>query len=310
MHNYARIGIFGILALVALRVGIGWHFYMEGVAKVRAGNFSSEGFLVAARGPLADKFQELIWDNQGTLRLDQEQVNAIFEDATSRAAAHFAFTEQQKTELGRLKGRYFGRDSAKRWTGKLNEVYTEASEAIDKYAMGASRVAEMDQSSLWNSVSSLRGQKDTILLERKSEVRSALASVDAIWKQYEGRLNSVATPAQLQQSGYFRINRPGEGMLTTSVVDRIIPIFDMCVGILLMIGLLTPLAAWAAALFLVSVVLSQMPGYPGTTPTYFQAVECLALVVLATTDAGRYAGLDFLPWAWWQNKRAARAASA
>jgi uncharacterized membrane protein YphA (DoxX/SURF4 family) len=83
----------------------------------------------------------------------------------------------------------------------------------------------------------------------------------------------------------------------------------MVVGILLIVGLLTPLAAWAAALFLVSVILTQMPGYPGSAPTYYQAVECLALVVLATTDAGRYAGLDFLPWAWWQKKKATKAAT-
>jgi uncharacterized membrane protein YphA (DoxX/SURF4 family) len=81
----------------------------------------------------------------------------------------------------------------------------------------------------------------------------------------------------------------------------------MVVGILLMIGLLTPLAAGLAAAFLVSVVFTQMPGYPGTAPTYYQAIECLALITLMTTDAGRYAGLDFIPWAWWQRKPAAAA---
>jgi hypothetical protein len=46
-----------------------------------------------------------------------------------------------------------------------------------------------------------------------------------------------------------------------------------------------------------------MPGYPGTQPTYFQAVECLALLTLMATDAGRYAGLDFIPWAWWHRAK-------
>jgi len=75
-----------------------------------------------------------------------------------------------------------------------------------------------------------------------------------------------------------------------------------------MVGLLTPLAGWAAALFLLGVVLSQMPGYPGTTPTYFQAIEALACVVVATTDSGRYAGLDFIPWSIWNRGKAAPAA--
>ena len=56
------------------------------------------------------------------------------------------------------------------------------------------------------------------------------------------------------------------------------------------------------SVFLISVVLTQMPGYPGTAPTYFQAVECLALLTLMATDAGRYAGLDFIPWAWWHRR--------
>ncbi|MCA9134690.1 MAG: DoxX family membrane protein [Planctomycetales bacterium] len=301
MQNYARLGIFGILALIALRVGIGWHFYMEGVAKVRGNDFSSVGFLDAAKGPLADKFQQLVWDHDGRLRLDKENVNGFFSLAADQAAAHFGLTDEQKRSLERVKRQYIE---------KLNDVYAEGDEAIFKYWESVDRIATMKGSKMWNDVSSLRGQKEKIEKDRMSGVRETLAAVDAIWKQYEGRLNSVANATQRQQAGYFYFVRPGEGLMTTRVVDRIVPIFDMVVGILLILGLLTPLAAWAGAIFLISVVLSQMPGYPGTQPTYFQAVECLALIVLATTDAGRYAGLDFLPWAWWQKRRAAKLAAS
>lgn len=294
MHNYARLGIFGILALIALRVGIGWHFYMEGVTKVRGKDFTSVAFLNSAQGPLADKFQQLIWDNDGRLRLNKEMVNKLFVDAADQSAAHFGLTDDQKKNLDRVKTQYIA---------KLNEVYAESNEEIFKYAESVDRIANMDASPMWNEVASLRGQKDKIEKDRLAGVRSALASIDAIWRQYEGRLNSIANTTQRQSAGYFYFSRPGEGALSTRVVDKIVPIFDMSVGILLMLGLLTPLAAWAGALFLISVVLSQMPGYPGTQPTYFQAVECLALIVVATTDAGRYAGLDFLPWAWWNRKK-------
>ncbi len=305
MQNYARISIFGILALVGLRVCIGWHFYMEGVDKVRGGGFSSEGFLVAAEGPLADKFHSMIWDYDGQLRLDQDVVNGEFEKASQAASKHFGFTDEQNRELERVSARYFGKDRSKRWIGKLNDAYAEAGDDIYKYWESVDRVAKMEESPTWNDVSSLRGQKEKIEKDRMSGVRATLASVDAIWQQYETRLNSIATPEQRAAKGYFRFKRPGESLLSTRVVDQIIPIFDMAVGILLMIGLLTPLASWAAAIFLVSVVLTQMPGYPGTQPTYYQAIECVACVVLATTDAGRYAGLDFIPWTWWQSKRRA-----
>ncbi len=300
MHNYARLSIFGILALIALRVGIGWHFYMEGVAKVRGNDFSSVGFLNGAKGPLADNFQQMIWDNDGRLRLNREMVNQFFANAADQSAIHFGLTDDQKKNLDRVKKQYID---------KLNEVYDESADEIFKYAESVDRVANMDSSRMWNEVSSLRGQKEKIENDRMADVRGALASIDAIWQQYEGRLNSIANPTQLQSAGYFYFARPGEGLISTRFVDKVIPIFDMSVGILLIVGLLTPLAAWAAAIFLISVVLSQMPGYPGTQPTYFQAVECLALIVLATSDAGRYAGLDFLPWAWWNRKKNAKVAT-
>ena len=297
MQNYARLGIFGILALIALRVGIGWHFYMEGVAKVRGHDFSSVGFLNAAQGPLAPEFQKLIWDHDGELRLNQTTITQLFSDAADRSATHFGLTDEQKKALGRIKSQTLD---------KLGEIYTESKDAIDKYALSRERLANMDSSKMWNEISSLRGQKQQIAKERMGDVHKALASIDAVWNQYEVRLNSVANATQLQSAGRFHFSRPGEGLLSVSVVDKIIPIFDMVVGILLIIGLLTPVAAWAAALFLISVILTQMPGFPGTQPTYYQSIECLALITLATTDAGRYAGLDFFPWAWRQNKKAAR----
>ncbi|MFN3190840.1 MAG: hypothetical protein ACE361_09990 [Aureliella sp.] len=311
MQNYARISTFGILALVALRVTIGWHFYMEGATKVRGNGFSSSGFLQAAKGPLADKFQNLIWDHEGRLRLDQPKMNGLLERATNQVVTHFGFTDEQKKELEELRPIYFGvSGDEKRWVGKLNDVYAENQEEIFKYWESTERLESMDDSSTWTEVSSLRGQKEKIENDRKGDVQEAVLAVDAIWQQYEQRLNDIATDAQQSRAGYFTIKRPGQGLVNSGVADKVIPIFDMAVGILLMIGLLTPLAAWAAALFLISVVLSQMPGFPGTDPTYFQAVEAIACITLATCDAGRYAGLDFLPWSWWQNKEKTEAATA
>lgn len=311
MQNYARLGIFGILALVALRVGIGWHFYMEGASKIRGGDFSSAGFLQSAKGPLADKFYALIWDNEGQLRLDQAKMNGLLDQATQQAAQHFQLSDEQMSELDRLREGYFGLDSkGERWVGKLNDVYAASEEDIFKYWESIGRIEKMRDSSTWTGVASLRGQKEKIESDRMAAVRPVLASVDAIWEQYEGQLNAIATDPQKARSGYFRIPRPGEGLFNSRTADQVIPFFDMSVGILLIIGLLTPLASWAAALFLLSVVLSQMPGFPETQPTYFQVVECLACVVLATTDAGRYAGLDFIPWSYWQNDRAARVADS
>jgi uncharacterized membrane protein YphA (DoxX/SURF4 family) len=65
-----------LCSLLALRVVIGWHFYTEGVTKLKAGNFSAEPFLRNANGPLADVFQLSIPDHDGRLRLGLVQSKA------------------------------------------------------------------------------------------------------------------------------------------------------------------------------------------------------------------------------------------
>ncbi|GIW97755.1 MAG: hypothetical protein KatS3mg111_1088 [Pirellulaceae bacterium] len=309
MQNYARIGMVGIVALFALRFGVGYHFYMEGVSKVQSGDFSSRGFLVAAKGPLADEFHSLIWDYDGRFRLDQEKVNGYLNAAGQRAAEHFGFDDQQKKRLATVTVQYIGKDSRGRWLGKINEVYAEDAEDIEKYLRSTERLDSMSNSDMYSEVASLRGQREKVSQDLKASVEDTLAAIDALWKQFELDLNRLATPEQLEASGYFRIARPGEPALSTEMVDQIIPIFDMAVGILLMLGLLTPIASGAAGLFLVSVVLSQWPGAPGAQPTYYQSIEALACFVLMGTQAGRFAGLDFIPWAWWQNRRARLAAA-
>lgn len=224
-----------------------------------------------------------------------------FQSRHEDASKHFGFTEEQTKELAAV---------TKQFTDKLNdEVYKPASDDIIKFTKGQERLAKMEDSGMYQ-LESMLGQKDKIKTELTTGVKPTLTKVEEVWNQYENRLNAIANSTQWDSVGRYRLVKPGQGPLSTETVDKIIPIFDMVVGILLIIGLLTPVASILAALFLLSVVLTQMPGYPGSAPTYFQAVEAIALLVLAATDAGRYAGLDFLPWAWWNRKSVARVAAA
>ncbi|MCC6511830.1 MAG: DoxX family protein [Pirellulaceae bacterium] len=293
MHSYARLSFFGIVAIVLLRFGVGYHFYMEGASKVRAGNFESEGFLKAAEGPLASQFHNLIWDYEGKIRLDRDGLKKRFRDAAAQTKEHFKLTDQQTKPLEKLRDAYLD---------KIDEAFAEGYDDIEKYWVNVKRLDAIEDEQVWNEVSSLNGQMRKVDKDSRAAVADTLATVDAIWTQYERRLNGTPNREQFTAAGPYRFQRPGEGVMTTRLVDQIIPIFDMSIGILLMIGLLTPVASALGALFLLSVVLSQMPGYAGTAPTYFQAVECLSLLVLMATDAGRYAGLDFIPWAWWNRK--------
>lgn len=307
MSQYYKIGRLAVWTIVLLRVAIGWHFFMEGQTKVKEGNFSSKGFLSAAKGPLAPLYQQAIWDYDGQVRLDQKAITDLFTAYQEKAVNYYVFTEAQTEKAKELK---------EKAVGELEDVFSQWDEDIFKFNEGRQRIKDMkgDQARLF--VASLRSQKDKIESDRMNSVRPALGAIDEIMLNYQEKMNEIATEDQkkLPENKGTRpavtMDLPGATMLQTDVVDKVIPIFDMAIGILLIVGLLTRIASLAAAGFLISVVLSQFPGFDGTAPTYFQAVEALACLVLFSTDAGRYAGLDFLPWSMWQFARQDKAVAA
>jgi len=78
-----------------------------------------------------------------------------------------------------------------------------------------------------------------------------------------------------------------------SLINKVIPWFDLTVGVLLILGLFTRWASLAAAGFLFSVLLTQPFWIPGTVPTYYQGIEMVACLVLFAVHAGRFGGLDY-----------------
>jgi uncharacterized membrane protein YphA (DoxX/SURF4 family) len=300
MNRYRKINLFAVIALVLLRVCVGWHFYKEGQAKVAAGGFSSYGFLSTANGPFAEQFRSMIPDYYGMTRTDAKVMSKSLADFAARAAAHFEFSEKQRGEVGQALGTH---------QKQLENVFTQWENEVFQYRRGYERIRRMDRESLRN-VESMRGQKDTIRGEWSAESKPVLKAIDQITATLENNVNALATDEQYKANGYYSYALPNSSPMNSVVVDRIIPIFDMVVGILLIIGLLTPIASIAAAVFLFSVCLTQFPGAAGSQPVYYQAVEMCACLVLAGCDAGRYAGLDFLGWAWWQKHFARKKAIA
>lgn len=308
----ARLTLPAIIVLVLLRVAIGWHFFQEGATKVRDGNFSSTPFLAAAKGPFEKQFHSMIPDYDGSMRMDAKKMEEICKAFADRATKEFNFDEAQGNAVA---------DILKEFAAKRKGTYDEWKQQIEQYNQGIERMKKLEGDAARSGVESLRKQRDTVESEWKTLGRPVLLEIDQTVRELEERINAVATdeqaapdpkkPAKNADGKPIRkrleFKYPGEGEITVRQVDRIIPIFDMAVGILLIVGLLTPLAGLAAGLFLASVVASQFPGYPGTQPTYYQAIEMLACFVVAFADAGRYAGLDFLPWSFWNRNAKAPA---
>lgn len=143
-------------------------------------------------------------------------------------------------------------------------------------------------------VDSLRYQVGTIKSDRKKKLYGWKQEVDGMWTAYEGRINALATDQQLDAHGEIKAHRPFDQPLSQlKIINKVIPWFDTIVGVLLILGLFTRLASGAAAIFLVSVVMTQPFWIPGAAPTYFYWIELAALLVIFATCAGRLGGLDF-----------------
>lgn len=94
------------LALAALRISIGFHFFFEGTDKLKSGNFQASYFLGAAKGPFAPLFQQMLDDPNGQKKLCVVQIEkdgkpafevdptltlAIWDDFVDRATSHYGF---------------------------------------------------------------------------------------------------------------------------------------------------------------------------------------------------------------------------
>jgi uncharacterized membrane protein YphA (DoxX/SURF4 family) len=278
------LGHIAIVMLVILRITIGYHFLSEGTEKYRAGNWTAKPFFANAKGPLAGKFREMVWDHDGALRLDQKQTQIIWATYRNNIAVHYGFDDKQKA-------------AAQANYAKAVEQYEQIMELdaneIEEFRLGVQRIAKLDSDPVRDGVSSLAGQRETVRSELVKLIAPTLDSIDKLWENYETSQNQLASDEQIAVRPPYKLVRPRLAMMDTSVIDVMLPYFDMAMGWCLILGLFTPVAALAVGVFLFSVFLSQYPPTTGPGSSNYQLIESLACFVLAATGAGRFAGLDF-----------------
>ncbi len=282
------LSLIAAVMLVLLRISVGWHFYSEGVEKRDAGDWTAAPFFANAKGPFADHFRTMVWDADGRFRLNKVanlQSWAVFRE---QAISHYGFDAAQKR---RAELTYDKTVEQYDWAMEL------AGNELQEFELGRRRMDMLDnderERSLRDGVSSLGGQRDTIRKEWMGKAAPTLAKIDAIWKNYELSQNAIATDQQSASRPYLKLVKPKTARIDTSIIDGVLPYFDIAIGLCLLLGLFTPIAALAAAVFLGSVFLSQYPPSTGPTSSNYQLIESMACLVLASTGAGRFAGLDY-----------------
>lgn len=290
----AQITTLVVVSLVALRLGCGWLFYREGTKKLDSGTFTSQHFLRDARGPLAGAYHGMVPDIYGESRFNQEETRQTWEIYREAAATHFQFDDAQQSDA--LKA--FNRAVA-----QLDHFTAASIDEREKYFLEAAHLEDAMRDRTTAAVNFRSTWIDTEEKRLDRQLNGWLKQIDAIWDRYEREINDIAAEGKLEVGGkettqrdyygFFTLPRAGTSGVSSALADRVLPWFTTIVGVLLVLGLFTRVAALGGAAFLLSVIASQPPWIAAAEDTNYQIVLLLGLLVCAAIGAGRWGGLDF-----------------
>lgn len=279
------------MALVGLRLVIGWHFFMEGASHHADRGWSSEGFLRQAKGPFAPYYSAYLptfhgWDElfhgqYQPARAREAFENGVGDDWTKLQGdfnLHYQATPEQKTQAAEIV-----KSHKRQLADWLDDNGPDLAEHVDEW-----RRLEKDKAAA--SAADVPFEKGRIETKQRELAAAAgpwLAELKGLEKSLRDQLSGVLKPDQAERGPLSGESSP------LARIDRVMMYWIWGVGACLLLGLFTRLASLSGAAFLLSVVATQPFWVAGTAPTYLQWVELVALLALATTQVGRWGGLDW-----------------
>ena len=328
MRQRFQIGILAVAALVALRLGLGCHFLYEGVWKIKhRDEFTAEPFLTQAKGPIAPLFYAMVPDIDGRQRLGitthasgkkaissdgvtsrWSDVRQAFLDFYRPIASAEADTAAAFERLEQSAERTY-----KDYCKKLDD-YLEANnaeivahyEAIDRFG---------DDKEKYQRAQFLQKQRWDRMMEQR---RTAAKWIKDIEAQETAFKNSLYDLLDEDQKALGQVAKSWNPFLWERMeqINFGVTYGLTAIGLCLMLGFCTPLAALGGAAFMCFVVMTQpaFPGiYPPDPPVAGHAmlvnkdfIEMLALLAVAAVSAGRWGGVDFFLYRWIVNPFLAR----
>jgi len=303
-----------VAALVALRLGLGCHFFYEGTWKIKhKEEFTAEPFLTQAKGPVAGLFYAMLPDIDGRQRLRVEtdangkptinadalagrwnEMRQQFVDYYRPAASDEAATAAHQ-RLQRAAERTY--KDFKKW---LEEYFDQNVDDIAAY-FGALERFDNNKESHEDATFQKQRRWDRMMELRRESARW-IKDIEGQETAYKHSLYALLDEQQKEQGRMpaswnpFRWSRIEQ-------INFAVTYALTAIGACLMLGLCSRLAALGGAGFMCFVVLTQpaFPGiYPPDPPVVGHAllinkdfVEMLALLVIASVPAGRWGGLDY-----------------
>jgi uncharacterized membrane protein YphA (DoxX/SURF4 family) len=303
-------GFLAALAIILLRIAIGWHFLFEGWEKLTgtaSGKepFSAEIYLRNAAGPFAPYFRGMIPDVNGLALLDPPRLKAAWSDDVARTADQFHFDQDQKAQAQKIL------EDHEKWADFWFHD-PENDEKRQKYYhdLGKVQAVETDPNALAFQRERAAEGRRALDADRRALTTPLIDQGNAL----RAAIVKLATPEQIQSSGAAQ-----RDWTSLDYINKLTTFGLIAIGVCLIAGFLTSWAALGAALFLAMIYLS-MPPWPGVPPNpraeghYWivskNLVELLACLVLVTTPSGHWIGLDALFFGASRRRRLARAAAA
>ncbi len=316
-----QIGLTAVVLLVLLRVTIGWHFLYEGVWKIaNSDTFSAEPFLTQAKGPFAPVFYAMIPDIDGRQRLQVVKGESggvtvqapaytrAWDKALDRFAAYYRLDEKQRRQAEQICNRY--KQSLAAYLDENQQAILGYFDSLDRFQReekgSRNQGAHFQKERLWERQQALR-----------AEVNGWLRAMDAMGDHYWTALYEEVLTQQQKGRGRLKaalvetqyLPVPVPFVATRSeLLNKTVTYSLTLIGLGLMAGCLTRLAALGGAGFLAFVVMTQWP-WPTVVPKTPEIVghallvdknfvEMMALLALAALPVGRWAGLDYFLYHW------------
>ena len=274
-----QIGIAGIVVLVMLRLVIGWHFFKEGAKKFTDPNFTASGFLQISHGPMAPLFKNMIPNRFGLVSLDKARTGADWTAYETQVANFYRFSKEQREKAAEVRI-----DNIAQFDAYIDFIEGD----IYEFKTELFRFQEDLADTVTRDVEYQRARNTIKERELLNTPRPWLAEIDSLRKRYRMQLYEIGDEKQ-RERGLVPMPDPSRMTLLNAAVKWTV----ILVGVFLILGLFTRIFSLVGVGFLCSVIASQMPGCIGAEPTYYQAIELVALLVLMVTGAGRFAGLDY-----------------
>jgi len=303
--------------LVILRLSLGCHFLYEGVWKITSPEFSAEPFLTEAKGPAAPYFYAMLDDIDGRRRLQvaRDDKGALVRDKNGAPQVSAdEYLEKWDTLKTKFVARYHLKNEqivaadalARQYEQSLRSYLADNAEEIAAYFASLDRF-EAEKARGGNDAPYYKKRVWDKQQELRRKVRGWLSELDGMTGHFTMGLWRLLDEDQ-QSLGY---PTSGWNPLEWSRVEQIdfaVTYGLTAIGLCLMLGFFTRLAALGGAAFMAFVVATQ-PSWPTIYPPAPAVVghallinkdfiEMVALLTLATTAAGRWGGLDFYLHRW------------